>query len=170
MATEKILLGMGKVTIGTTLVALTRGGGSFNVEREIRQIEADGDRGPVKGRIVIDTEVAKISFKGLDIFTSADMKLFYPGISVTPDVVETPTTQTMTSTQVIIAGDHNDVKWVGKTLDGKAVTINITDAINLGNLEWSLEDKNEVVPEVELTACYDPAAMEIVPWSVEFAE
>ena len=52
MATaDKILLGYGVVSVGLTPIGLTRGGSVFTVEREYRNIEADGDKGPVKGRI-----------------------------------------------------------------------------------------------------------------------
>lgn len=52
----EIILGVGRFYIGTSAtdakpVALTRGGGSFVVERNFREINADGDPGPVAGRI-----------------------------------------------------------------------------------------------------------------------
>lgn len=53
---DEIILGVGKFYIGTTatdaeVVGLTRGGGSFVVEREYREINADDDPGKVKGRV-----------------------------------------------------------------------------------------------------------------------
>lgn len=170
MATaDKILLGYGVVSVGATPIGLTRGGSVFTVEREYRNIEADGDKGPVKGRIVIDTEVAKLTVNALELFTAADMTKYYPGMSITPEPTATPTTDVMTSTLAIVLGNHNDVVWTGKTKDGKAVTIKIDGAINMGNLEWTLEDKNEVVPSLEFTATYDEATRETAPWSVVFA-
>lgn len=161
MATaEKILLGYGVVSVGATPIGLTRGGSAFIVEREYREIGADGDRGPVQGRIVIDTERAKLTVNALELFTAADMTKYYPGMSVT--------TGTMTSTMVIAAGDYNDVTWVGKTKDGKAVTIKVENAINMDNLEWTLEDKNEVVPSIGFAATYDEAARDTAPWDVVF--
>lgn len=157
-----ILLGMGVVSIDATPIGLTRGGSAFAVEREIRNIEADGDKGPVKGRIVIDSEIAKLTVNALELFTAADMTKYYPGVAV-DDL-----TGTMTSTLVIAEGDYNDVAWVGKTKAGKAVTITITDALNLGNLEWTLEDRSEVVPALEFTATYDEAARDTPPWNVAF--
>lgn len=157
---EKILLGHGVITVGTTPLGLTRGGGVFAVEREYREIEADGDRGPVKGRIVIDREVAKLTVNALELFNAEDMQLYYPAIDVTEG--------SMTSTLKIVAGDYNDVKWEGKTKDGKAVTIEIDDAINLENLEWTLEDKNEVVPSLGFTGTYDEEARDTPPWRVNF--
>lgn len=65
----EILLGAGVFYIGSTAVALTRGGGSFNVEREFRQINADGDRGPVKDRIVMESSVATLTMNVLTVLT-----------------------------------------------------------------------------------------------------
>lgn len=53
---EEILLGVGKFYVGTSKadakpVGLTRGGGSFVVEREYREINADEDPGLVEGRV-----------------------------------------------------------------------------------------------------------------------
>jgi hypothetical protein len=162
MATaENILLGYGVVSVGAAPIGLTRGGSSFTVEREIRNIEADGDRGPVKGRIVVDTEVAVLTVNALELFDDTKMATYYPAIDIT--------TKKMTSTLAIVAGDHSNVTWVGKTLKGDVVTIEVKNAINMGNIEWSLEDKNEVVPEIAFTATYDEASRNTPPWSVTFA-
>jgi hypothetical protein len=169
MATaDKILLGYGVVAIGATPIGLTRGGSSFTVEREMREIEADGDKGPVQGRIVIDREVAKLTVNALELFNADDMTKYYPGLTVTPDAELEPTLNTMTSTLSITAGDYNDVTWTGKTKDGKPVTIKVDNAINMDNLEWTLEDKNEVVPALGFTAAYLEDERETAPWSVEF--
>lgn len=80
-AADEILLGAGVFSIGGTDVALTRGGGSFSVEREFRQINADGDRGPVKDRVVIDAATAKLTLNALTFLTSMDK--LYAGIAVT---------------------------------------------------------------------------------------
>jgi len=162
MAAEKIMLGYGTVSVGGTPIGLTRGGSSFVIEREYREIEADGDKGPVMGRIVIDREVVKLTVNALELFTAANMSKYYPGITMT--------TGTMTSSLSIVAGDYNDVVWTGKTMDGKAVTITVEDAISMGNLEWTFEYKNEVVPVLEFTGAYTEATRTSKsPYSVVFA-
>lgn len=159
-AAEKILLGIGTVSVGATPIGLTRGGSTFTVEREYREIAADGDKGPVNGRIVIDREVAKLTVNALELFTAASMTKYYPATALT--------TTDWTSTLSIIAGDYSDVTWVGKTKDGKVVTIALDDALNMGNLEWKLEDKSEVVPSLEFTATYTEGSA-VPPWKVTFA-
>jgi len=61
-------------------IALTRGGGKFVVEREIRQINADGDRGPVKGRIVMDASTPKLTINVLTILES--LTSLHAGVAV----------------------------------------------------------------------------------------
>lgn len=63
------MLGAGVFYIGSTAVALTRGGGQFSVEREFRNINADGDRGPVEGRISMEGSVATLTMNVLTILT-----------------------------------------------------------------------------------------------------
>lgn len=70
----EILLGVGKFYIGTsasdaTAVGLTRGGGSFVVEREYREINADGDPGAVKDRIVQEGGRPKLTLNVLQWLT-----------------------------------------------------------------------------------------------------
>lgn len=157
---EKILLGYGTFSVGDTPIGLTRGGGTLTIEREFREMEADGDMGPVEGRVVIDREVAKLTVNALDMFTSAEMIKYYPALE--------QAVGTLSSTLKIVEGDHNDITWTGKTKDGKSVTITIENAINMGNIEWTLEDKNEVVPSLEFTAMYKETARNTPPWSIEF--
>lgn len=157
---EKILLGKGVVTVGAIPVGLTRGGSSFEVERDIRQIEADGDRGPVKGRIVIDGETAVLKVNGLELFNKEDMTKYYPGTVLSGTK--------WTSDLEIKAGDYNDVVWTGKTKDGESIIVTVENALNMGNLSWNFEDKNEVVPELEFTGTYDEATRDTSPWNVDF--
>ena len=64
-ASTSIMLGAGVVSIGGVNVALTRGGSQFTVEREFRNINADGDRGTVKGRVVMDASEATLTLNAL---------------------------------------------------------------------------------------------------------
>ncbi len=164
---EKIMLGCGVVSVGGVPLGLTRGGSTFTVEREIRPIEADCDRGPVKGRVVIDTEVPKLTVNALEPFAADELKSYWPGLEVDSTNVDY---DEMTGTLSIAASDYVDVQFVGKTKDGKAVTIQVDDAINMANIEWGLEDKNEVVPSLEFTGHYDDSTRDVPPWRVRFSK
>lgn len=79
-AAGTILLGAGVVSIGGVDVALSRGGSQFTVEREFREINADGDRGVVKDRVVIDASRATLTLNALTWLTT--MANAFPAIAV----------------------------------------------------------------------------------------
>ena len=78
---NEILLGLGAFAIDGKDVSLCRGGGTFTVEREFRDIAADGDKGSVKNRVVIDSERAKLSMNVLTMLTS--VSTLYPAMNET---------------------------------------------------------------------------------------
>lgn len=80
-AADQIILGAGVFSVDGTDVALTRGGGQFTVEREFRNINADGDRGPVKDRVVMDASTCKLTLNALTFLTS--MTKLFAAISTT---------------------------------------------------------------------------------------
>lgn len=62
---------------------------------------------------------------------------------------------TITGTGAITSADFKEVSWVGLTKGGNAITIKLSNAINMGNIDWTFAEKNDVVPSIEFTACYD---------------
>ena len=78
---KEVLLGLGVFAIDGVEVALCRGGGAFKVEREFRDIVADGDKGSVKDRVALDAERAKLSMNVLTMLTS--LTSMYPALKVT---------------------------------------------------------------------------------------
>lgn len=72
----------------------------------------------------------------------------------------------------ILDSDFHALTWTGKTKGGVPVKISLDNGLNMGNLEWTLAEKNEVVPAIEFEACYDNADKQadettICPWKVE---
>lgn len=156
-----IILGNGVFSIGEKDIALTRGGGQFVLEREYRDIEADGDKGTVKGRTVIDKSVPKLTMNALSIIPD-DMATYYPGISVTKE-----SSTKITGKSNIEESDYQSVKWTGKTKEGKNVIITLNNAINLENIDWTLADKDEVIHALTYVGTYEEGS-EVEPWDVEF--
>lgn len=157
---EKILLGYGVFKIADVTIGLTRGGGTFEVEIDYREVVADGDYGPVKGRVVKDREVGSLTINALTAFSKEQFLKYYPGLEEEAGKI-TPTLN-------IKEGDYHKVTWVGKTMSGRPITIEMDNALNMEGISLSLEDKNEVVPELKFTATYDPATRTKVPWSITF--
>ena len=80
---SEILLGVGRFSIGSSktdakAVGLTRGGGSFIVEREYREINADDDPGLVEGRV--DKPEARPKLKLTALQWLPNVTKLYPGI------------------------------------------------------------------------------------------
>ena len=71
----------------------------------------------------------------------------------------------------VISADFKTVKWVGKTKGGDAITISLFNAINMGNIDWTFAEKNDVVPQIVFTACYgntdSASASNYEPWEIE---
>lgn len=159
-----IILGYGVFSVAGVDIALTRGGGQFMVERTNKEILADGDYGPVKGRIRKDASRAKLVIRALEILADNIPKL-YPAMSISGT-----TTKTVTGALDIVDADYSTVTFTGKTVSGKDVIITLNNAINLENLDWAFIDKDEVVPEVTFTAAYDPNARTVEPWSLQYID
>jgi hypothetical protein len=164
---DDYILGYGVFNVDAADIGLTRGGGAFTVERGYKQVPADGDYGPVKGRVRKDLSVAKLVIRQLKI-TSADLTAMYPAMVL--DTVTTPGTAEITANTDIVDADYKVVKFTGTTKSGKSIIITLTDAVNLENVDWQLLDKDEVVAELTYTATYDPADRTTEPWKIEFVD
>lgn len=163
---NEIILGDGVFAIGLTNIGLTRGGGKFTIKRDYKQIDADGDFGPVKGRIRKIKSECTLSMNALEVL-AANLSKMYPALKIT----SATGTDTITAENDIKDADYNDtVTWTGKTTGGRSVVITLKNAINLEAIDWTLKDKDEIVPEVTFTATYDPADRLTEPWSIEFAD
>ena len=77
-----------------------------------------------------------------------------------------------TGTRKIVDADYNDVKWVGKTKDEREVVIKLHNAINLGNIDWKMADKDETIASVEYVGTYEENATDdnTEPWDVTYAD
>lgn len=159
MAAGDIILGDGTFYINGTAVGLTRGGGQFVVERENKIIEADGDFGPVKGRIRKIGAVPKLTMNNLEL-TPARLQKMYPATTLTGDKLE--------GAANISTSDYCEAKWVGQTADGRDVIIIVKNAINMENIDLSLADKEEIVASVTFTGTYEESDRTKEPWSIEW--
>ncbi len=85
---SSIMLGAGVFYIDSQKFALNRGGGQFMTGRVFREINADGDRGPVKDRVVIDEARPTLKLNTLEVI--GKLTSLYPAIE-TVTVTETET-------------------------------------------------------------------------------
>jgi len=174
MAASDIILGDGVFAIGPTTsqtvdIALTRGGGVFSVERDYREIEADGDYGPVKDRIRLIRSVPKLNMKTLELLPY-DFDRYYPAMTTTVTAALTAgTTATITArglTTNITTEDYGIASWTGYTRAGTSVYIEIQQAINLDNIDLAMVDKEEIINEMTFSAAYASSTRNTEPWKV----
>lgn len=169
MDPKKILLGEGAIYFnytgtGDTPVGATRGGGKFTRNVEIKEIEFDGRRGPTKGARRKTGASALLSFNMLEI-DATNLTKFYAGLQATDKTTYTE----ITAKEDIEDADYlTNVAFVGKTKKGDPVIIILKNALGDGNMELALQDKEEVVPEVQWTGHADPATPKVEPWEIRW--
>lgn len=164
---ENTILGLGKIQIDGTDIGYTRGGGQFVVNRTFHDIVADGDRGTHKDAVIIDEERATLQASFIELISENMVKLF-------PALAETAGTNvtTLKPTFEVLLADYHEVVWIGKTKAGNAVKITLHNAISKDNIDWSLEEKNEVVQSVTFEACYEELTDIFAykaPYEIEYA-
>lgn len=136
---------------GTKLLGATRGGGTFTITREIREVEADGVRGPFVGSRIVD---------------SADAYLSTTLIEITPEhvkkVINNADVDTTSANHIVVtirtAIDDEDyldnVIWVGDTSEG-FMAIELENALNTADFTLTFADKNEGTMNAEYHAHRD---------------
>ena len=71
----------------------------------------------------------------------------------------------------VFAADFHAVKFVGKTKSGKALTIEMPKAVNLGNIEWAFAEKGDTVATVAFSGAYSNTDAMVTtrtePWTIE---
>lgn len=151
------------ITEGTKILGATRGGGSFNVTREMREPEVDGKRYSFVGGRFVDS---------CDAYLSTTLLEATPGNFVSALGSATATTSgkktTVTMHTAIQDTDYQNLCWVGDISDGRLVLINLLNALNTADFTFTFTDKGEGTFTVEYHAHqaevldYDNAPFEIV--------
>lgn len=174
---KKFIVDAGEVYAGWTdfgtpgtLLGATRGGSSLTVEQEIREMEVDGARGPVKGGRRITMVKATLTVNIIE-HTAANFKRALAGADVA-DFGTPANWDAVTRSLDIQDADYlNNICIVGE-VSGSAngVAIKLDNALADGNFELSFADKDEGVLSTTFTAHFDPANLgadnDIEPWTI----
>lgn len=132
------------------LLAPTRGGNTFTVEREFHTMEVDGVRGKAKGLRRIVTENATLTVRLLGL-SQANLAVALPGASYNA------VTGVITggADQIISTDYLANIALIGDNMAGKTKAITLFNALQDGNLSLSLSPKEEGVVELTFSAHYD---------------
>lgn len=142
----------------------TNGGGSFNAVPEIRQVAVDGGITNIKDLTIIDswnvTMVANVKE-----MTVNNIRLALGATTATTTTTSDFTT--IVGNNEFATADYSDITWVGK-LKGHSnpVIIIIKNAISTNGLNLTVADKDEATIAITLTACYDLANLDTVPFEI----
>ena len=121
------------------ILGVTRGGGTFRVTKEVRTPEVDGMRYPFKCADFVDSVDAYMTGTLLEVVPENFVKLLSTGEKVTSGKKTTITMHT-----AIEESDYIDsLVWVGDIADGRAVLIELDNAINTADFELTFTDKGE---------------------------
>ncbi|MDK2800566.1 MAG: hypothetical protein PWQ70_2185 [Clostridiales bacterium] len=173
--TKNLILDAGVVYVNygevdERILGATEGGNTFTVEREYRDIPVDGAKGKIKGlkRIITENAILTVNLKEI---SKENLLIALPG-AIASDY---PDTATKTHDSIVSNGDISDSDYLTNvalvaTVSGSSdpVVLIIKNALNDGNLELNLTDKEEGIITLQLSAHYDPANLDIVPYEIRY--
>ena len=128
----------------------TRGGSSFNIKRQNREVEADGKRYSFVGSTKTDSIDAYISTKLIEI-TAGNLKR---GIGSADSAVSQKVTTITPRTNYKTADYIGELCWVGETANG-VMAIYFKNALNTADFAYKINDKGEGELDVEFPAYQD---------------
>lgn len=151
------------ITAGDDLLGATRGGGTFQVSREMRNPEIDGLRYRFKGGVFVDSTDPYLSTTLVET-TPENFALALGGTATTTGKITKVTMPTAISDETYL----DNLCWIGDLADGRFVLICLYNALNTADFTFTFTDKSEGTTAVEFHGCqdkvndYDEAPFEVV--------
>lgn len=134
------------------VIGATKGGGEFTDNAEFHEREADGDMGPVKGAVDLIKMRPVLKVKALKIDYTNLQKYFAGMYYDSSD----STYHKLTRMTDLDDSYLTNVAFVGQNRSGLDIVIILYDALGLGALKAAFTKDEEIVPEIEFTATFDP--------------
>ena len=149
------------------LLGATRGGGSFQIKRETRTVDADGKRYGFKGDTVVDSVDGQLSTTMIEV-TLENIKAALPGAAITGS---SPKRTLKLATAIGTTDYLTNICWIGDTSSGKLILICLNNGLNENDFNLTFVDKGEGTIPVEFHAKqstvddYDYAPFEVVEFT-----
>lgn len=152
----------------TKRLGATRGGGTFTVAREMRQVEADGVRYRFVGDTFVDSSDAYLSTTLIETGDPNVMKAAIGSVDVTTSGKKS----VMKMRTRILDSDYiPNLCWVGDVADGGFAVIWLKNGLNTSDLTLTYTDKGEATLPVEFHAFQgDVEDYDYAPYEVIFIE
>ena len=148
-----------------TCLGATRGGGTFTVSREMRQVEADGVRYRFVGDTFVDSSDGYIS---TTLIETGEVKQMKRAMGTADATTTGAKTVLKMRTRIADTDYLANLCWVGDIADGGFVVIWLKNAFNTTDLTLTFTDKGEATLPVEFHAFqsnvedYDYAPYEVI--------
>jgi len=159
-----------------TLLGATRGGSTFTIEQEIKDMAVDGAKGPVKG----SRRITRVNVKLVCNFIEHSADLWehaLPGseyaadFATTIEPVDAYHVEFRRSLEIALADYIDNVVIIGQvTGTDQAVVCGIKNALADGNFEMAFVDNEETGLTVQFTGHFDPDALDEEPWILWYPE
>lgn len=153
-------------TAASKLIGATVGGSTFTVTPEVRQISVDGVKGPTKGYETIDSVTATLA----TTLKEASLNSLALALAATDSAATSSVSDytKLTMREAVADTDYvGNIAWVGKISGSDdPMVIILKNVLNLTGLTFQAQDKNEGSVPVTLTAHYDVADLEEVPFEI----
>ena len=154
-----------------TLLGATRGGTTFTIETEYRDMPVDGAKGKVKGGRRITKVDAKMVCNFVE-FSSDIIKMALPGSAITNHPTATPTHDEIKRSLAIALGDyHASIALIGQVSGSELPIICLLkNALADGNFEISAVDNEESVLAMTFSAHFDTDNLDLEPYLVRYPQ
>lgn len=170
---ENILIDAGAVYINFNeenerILGATREGNSFTIEQELRHLELDGARGPIRGGTrIINTTVTLTA--NLYELTVENIQAALAGSEASPYDNGTTHTSIKRTRQILDSDYIKNVALVGTIMNtNEPVICVVKNALATSGFELTTTDKDEAGLEVVFTGHFDPADLDKEPWEIVY--
>lgn len=160
---SNIIIGAGTITRDASAQGATMDDNSFTVEQDRFVPDLNGTKWELLGTDYIVKERAMLAF------TLAEVNASNFGVMVpesTSSVSGDQTTITSDDTRRISTASYHDYALAVPGLDNLLVTLNVENAIQTQNAEFTAGDESVLAPRITARASADPADLTAAPWSV----
>lgn len=155
-------------TAAAKLIGATQGGGSFNAVPTVRQIAVDGGKTYTKGLEELEEWVVTMVANAKEV-TVDNLKAAL-GAAKVEDAAAPEGYKKITGKEQFEDADYlENITWIGTLKGSKTpVIIVMKNALSINGLALNVTDKNEAVIPITLTAHYDLANLEEVPYEIYY--
>lgn len=151
------------------LLGATRGGNTFSVETDYKEMAVDGAKGPVMGGRRIIKVTAKMECNFVE-FSPSLIALAIPGSTTTEEPISVSThMEIKRALQLALTNYSDSIALIGEVSGSKKPIIcMLTNALADGGFSIDEKDNDESVVKVQFTGHFDPDDLDTEPWLIRF--